>query len=306
MDKQNAPDAAKNPLSRIKIISSHAVAGIPLEFACPVCGKTLKHSSSRPGNALLRCASCKTPLLLRIDPQTPGQQQNGTDTPPGRITQPPRPKIPLLGPAVPNADGSYSVKEKAIIGNSTSIKCGHCGKLHAFTPQTAGRKSLNCVKCKAVIRFEVIDPAAPQVKVATAKAPARQAKEQAPRITVALRGDDSCQTMGAISYGGFMGMGRKEVRLRPGENTIGRTDKDKPSSISFNDQFMSRQSIMIDVQEGNDKNSGYLFQLRVLNAANPVYINKQAYRVGESVYLNYGDTIRLGRTTMRFVQAKNK
>ena len=185
------------------------------------------------------------------------------------------------------------------MGQPIRIKCGECGKMHVLKPSTAGRKSISCVACKTTIAFVVDDPAAQaSVKVATAKAAVE------PQATIALRDREKQQAMGAITFGGFMGLNKKTIRLRVGQNTIGRTDDEKPSSISFNDIFMSRQSVMIDVMPADDAKAGYRFLFRVLSAANPVYVNKQQYAVGDSVYLNYGDTIRLGRTTMRFVCVK--
>ena len=311
MNDNNTNMAGNNPFSRIKSIPTHAVAGQTLEFACPACGRILKHKSDRPGNALIRCAACKSPLLLRID--TPNAQNTSKPAPKPAPTPEAKPvkaasSPAALGTPVPQNDGSFVIKEQAKPGQTTAIKCGHCGKLHVFTPKSTGRKRLTCVKCHTITQFVVEDPNA--IKVATAKAPASKAADgqaaDGQRHTITLRNDDPKNDIGAISVSGFMGLKRKEFRLRLGENTIGRDDKAQPSSIVFDDQFMSRQSVVIDVQQAHGSNAGFLFQLRVLNARNPVFVNKKAYHVGESVYLNYGDTLRLGHTTMRFVKAKSK
>lgn len=55
--------------------------------------------------------------------------------------------------------------------------------------------------------------------------------------------------------------------------------------------------------ERTDK--GYLFKLNVLQAKNPVYLNKVQLKVGDSMYLDYGDIIRLGKTDFIFEECKN-
>ncbi|MBO7609742.1 MAG: FHA domain-containing protein [Muribaculaceae bacterium] len=308
MSEQNSYNKL-GQLSRVNIV---AHAGQEVKFSCPACGCENPYRVLRAGNAIISCRECKSPLLLRIQ----SQQQNAEISQPAAtpvnksgLNPVPNPnpapqKNPaavqnasLLGLAVPTSDGSYIIHEHAVLGIPVRIKCGHCGKMHVLKPSSAGRKTISCVACSSPIIFNVDDPNS-SIKVATAKVASE------PQVTVALRGRDRQQSMGAISFGGFMGINRKAIRLRVGQNTIGRIDDEKPSSISFNDSFMSRQSVMIDVMPADDARAGYRFLFKVLNAANPVYVNKQQYAVGDSVYLNYGDTIKLGRTTVRFVRVK--
>lgn len=315
-----------NALGQIHRIEIVAQAGQDVSVACPACGCENAYRVLRAGNAIIACRECKSPLLLRIQNNsaiTPSAPQPAPQLAPQPVSQPApqpaqaafsapqpvqppvqvgaqaMPSAPLLGLAIAAGDGSFMINEHAQLGQPVRIKCGNCGKMHILKPASAGRKTISCVACKTPIVFVVDDPAAqPQVKVATAKAPAE------PQVTIALRDHDKQQSMGGIAFGGFMGLNKKTIRLRVGQNTIGRADSEKPSSISFNDSFMSRQSVMIDVLPADDAKAGYRFLFRVLSAANPVYVNKQQYAVGDSVYLNYGDTIRLGRTTMRFVRVK--
>ena len=49
---------------------------------------------------------------------------------------------------------------------------------------------------------------------------------------------------------------------------------------------------------------GYSFKLTVVRATNPVYVNGTQYAVGESVYLNFGDKLKMGSTKLEFTQAK--
>ena len=289
-------------LGQLQRISVEAQVGQEVLITCPACGCVFPYRVLRTGNAIISCRDCKSPLLLRIQPKSIPQEQpvpKPAAKPEKNSSQPAIQNASLLGVAHLGSDGNYVVDNHAMPGVPVRIKCGKCGKMHMLNPSSAGRKSISCVACGTSIVFTVDDPSAvSHVKVATAKAP----KE--PQVTVALRDRDKQHAMGAITFGGFMGIKRKAIRLRVGQNTIGRIDAEKPSSISFNDSFMSRQSAMIDVMPADDIRAGYRFLFRVLNAANPVYVNKQQYAVGDSVYLNYGDIIRLGRTTVRFVKVK--
>ena len=42
------------------------------------------------------------------------------------------------------------------------------------------------------------------------------------------------------------------------------------------------------------------FEITVKNASNPVLVNGQEITIGSSTYLNYGDTILVGNTTLTF------
>lgn len=88
-------------------------------------------------------------------------------------------------------------------------------------------------------------------------------------------------------------------KLRSGGNTIGRADRTMPSDISLSDQAVSRRSIEIFV--GSNPNDGITFKLTVLNASNPVYHNGNLMNVGDSLAMKFGDTIRLGTTTLELI-----
>ena len=77
-----------------------------------------------------------------------------------------------------------------------------------------------------------------------------------------------------------------------------RFDSDQMSDISIkNDSSMSRRSIKIDVVQSP---KGFIFKLTVLKATNPVLHNNVALSTGETVSLNFGDNIVLGKTRFRF------
>ena len=85
--------------------------------------------------------------------------------------------------------------------------------------------------------------------------------------------------------------------VRPGEHYIGRYDSEVRSDVSINDEYVSRRSIVINaIPKGN----GCDYLLTVKNATNPILINGVEKSVGESIHLNYGDTILVGNTTLTF------
>lgn len=267
MDQQPSTNSP-NPLQKLRFAQVTANPGQPVTAPCPGCGQEITIDTPSPGSRLIKCPHCQAPVVMRIN-------------------------MPAIAPAKPaGPPAPMHIK----VGEPARVQCPQCGKVHVITPTVPGRKTFNCVRCHTTVALVIEDP---QVM------PPKQADKQ-PSTTIALRDTDTQQAMGAITFGGFLGLNRKTVRLRVGQNTIGRADDEKPSSIAFNDSFMSRQSVLIDVMPGEDARAGFRFQFKVLNAANPVYVNKQQYAVGDSVFLNYGDTIKLGRTTMRFVKANTK
>ena len=60
---------------------------------------------------------------------------------------------------------------------------------------------------------------------------------------------------------------------------------------------MSRRSIAITIEE---ENGVFDFKLKVLNATNQVKVNDQRVKEGSEVYLDFGDTIILGKSKFKF------
>ena len=94
------------------------------------------------------------------------------------------------------------------------------------------------------------------------------------------------------------GLLNQKYPLSEGKNIIGRYDHEQPSDISIKgDSTMSRQSVSITIEE---EDKGFVFKLKVLNAANAVKINDIPVNVGHSRYLKFGDIIVLGNSKFRF------
>lgn len=90
-------------------------------------------------------------------------------------------------------------------------------------------------------------------------------------------------------------IGKKEYELRKGVHYIGREDDELTSDFVIKDKYASKRSLRIDVNE----NAGRLvYKLTVERALNPVFHNNQQLAIGDIVYLNFGDTIKLGKTLL--------
>lgn len=170
-----------------------------------------------------------------------------------------------------------------VLGTSYDINCPHCCTLISdFKPSKEGLETFECPECRERIALEVRKP------------------------TNVLRGD--MMTEGNWVKGKLMLLRKwgfnREYPLSEGRTVIGRYDELHMSDISIkNDPTMSRKSVAIDVRKTD---TGYMFKLMVLKAANPVLHNNQPLMEGEEVSLNFGDSIILGQTQFRFVKDSGK
>jgi DNA-directed RNA polymerase subunit M/transcription elongation factor TFIIS len=163
----------------------------------------------------------------------------------------------------------------AKVNEPLEFKCPHCKKQPIrYIPKEVGIKGFACPLCHGKIAVE-----------ATGK-------------TVIVNLTDELQL-----FNGKLTMLRKVLlnksfKLKIGSNIVGREDPDSPSDISIpSDNTVSRRSIDIVVTK---KDSGYVFKLKVLKATNPVLLNNKPLSANESVSLNFGDSITLGKTKFRF------
>lgn len=186
---------------------------------------------------------------------------------------------PELGKAMPSSNPKYKgkavfqIKEKAIPGSTYTLICPRCHNV--FESMAAnGYDELvkeRCRSCRAVICYKT--------------------KANALKTDVDIK--HVC-LLATISW-----KGEVPIELRPGEYLIGQKDDEKPSDIAIKDTTVSRQSakltVLHDVATDNYK---YLFTL--LRTTNPVFVNSTKLYVGDSIYLNYGDVIKMGRTNIMF------
>ena len=199
-------------------------------------------------------------------------------------------KNSVLGSPVLVKGKTYMIKEKALVGKTYAIKCPVCGMQIETTPDKAGSVILHCPNKDSVVGFNA--------KVGKEQT---QTDEPIPTKPAIKRG--LLKNIGKLEWGGFFS--KKSALLHVGTNTIGRADVDEPSEISFHDDYMSRRSITIDVEKDPNR-VGYTFKLTVLRASNPVFVGSSSLLVGNSIYLNFGDVIKLGNTVLTFKENTKK
>lgn len=184
--------------------------------------------------------------------------------------------------------------------HTKQIKCPHCHTIMTIQePKEAGVLKIQCPnpECKKtfLVKFGSKASLPPE-------GDNQNHADIGPRPTDLL-GNNSAKGKAVLVKVGKGLLGHNETfGLKVGVNVVGRDDNEKPSDIAIkDDKYMSRRSVEIDVIP---KESGLLYKLRVKNATNPVLHNGERLYEEESVYLNYGDTIKLGQTLFRFEEKK--
>ncbi len=166
------------------------------------------------------------------------------------------------------------------------VSCPDCHTKMRFEIKSDGETSMNCPCCNASVIAKISDGKVVSVSKKQTKVVVQDPNDSKGKLTV-------------VRYKGIFGsLANKTFPLHLGQNTVGRYDEDLHSDIEIKgDATMSRRSVVIDVIR---RETGYLFKLKVLKAANPVMHNSKPLVEGETVYLNYGDSLKLGKTTFVF------
>lgn len=221
------------------------------------------------------------------------------------------PVIPVLGKVQELKPGVYGVLKKAQPNKSYVVICPKCGKFMTVKGQQKNCWKESCKACHTSVFFvgypaETVNPVekkevkkinvpvkeeSPKVKEEAA-VPEKKSEGRVPTHKVKMKGQRSS---GKLVWGGFFR--KKNYVLKEGVNTIGRTDTSCPSDVMIDDEFASRRSVKIEVEEGT---KGYLFKLTVISATNPVLYNGKSLEPEHSIFLNYGDIITLGNTKITF------
>lgn len=241
-----------------------------LIFKClnPDCGKPVKlRRPQKSGIYPVTCPHCKTQKKLNLKGLDSFQSENNTTYSSSNSPE----------SSLDNSDKSViTLKENFICDEVYNFQCPHCGKQElGINSHKPGHKEFACPLCKGKIAAEV------------------RAKTHVVESDV----DSIMLTKGKLTLlrRGWL---NKDYPLGLGTHTIGRFDSEQMSDISIkNDSSMSRRSIKIDVVQSP---KGFLFKLTVLKATNPVLHNNVALSTGETVSLNFGDGIVLGKTRFRF------
>lgn len=203
-------------------------------------------------------------------------------------------QYPLLGSPLLVGGKVYRIKEKATVGMTYIIDCPVCREQFKVTPDKEKANIEKCPQCKAVFGYNAQKKGINKQNVSNdEQEPSNnEVKTESSVVPVNI-----LKHMGKLEWG-FLFI-RKTAHLHIGQNIIGRKDDEFPSDISFNDDFMSRRSVSIDVEKDSNR-TGYKFKLTVLNATNPVFVGSNQLNVGNSIFLNYGDVIKMGNTIITF------
>lgn len=260
-DQEPPQDNSKNPPISL---NQDFFVNTSYEVICPHCSKVkIPVRSEKAGQGVIKCPHCNGKTLLKIKEATDQQSEINLQVPDEKTTLDNSAKRPIdLG------DDFY-------IKQSYTLTCPHCNETQfAISQETAGAGLAICPSCKGRVQFTTRKPTETIIKS---------------ELIQRFRGKLILLRRGWIN---------KDYKLRDGKNVVGRYDEVKVSDIAIKgDDSMSRQSIEIYVDH-HDK--GYTFKLSVKNAANPVVHNNKALAVGDSISLNFGDSIILGKTKFRF------
>lgn len=224
-------------------------------------------------------------------------------------------RVPLYDKVVPYKNGTFVLKTLVAINQPAAVLCQSCGKPVVFKLPQAGLMGVKCRQCGTLT---YVKAKAPQVESAgeatvpqTEKPAAQPAKPAAqPAKPIAKPKEDEAtktqvvgrrgnRSPGLLTWGNIFR--RKKFVLKEGTYVLGRKDVNCPSDIELNDKEVSRRSVVIEVVHKED---GYFFKLTVKKATNPVLYNNQPLGESESILMNYGDSIQLGRTVINFSKLK--
>ncbi len=188
---------------------------------------------------------------------------------------------PILGEPkrVFEGENVYVVNEKAEIGRKYSFVCPSCHALFFGKAKDTEVTELRCPECNTIICITGTPGSAPKLRRhVTLVQSTEESRMAAPGMLVWMENQQVSNFV-----------------LMPGTISIGRDDEEEPSDISLADARASRRSVEIEVTRG-EQTGWYIFKLTVLRTTNAVYVNHNALYSGNSIYLNYGDTLKVGTT----------
>lgn len=261
---QDVPNATDNSQKQPILINQDFFVGTTYKVICPHCNKVeIPISSEKAGKGVIKCPYCKGTSVLKIKEVETSHSSSSS------------------GFSASNEGNNYAAKQPFDLGDdfyinqSYTVTCPHCkeGSL-TISQESPGQGIAVCLKCKGRVSFTARKPTEAIIKS---------------ELIQRFRGKLILLRRGWLN---------KDYPLKDGKNIVGRYDESKVSDIAIKgDSSMSRKSVEIEVDH-HDK--GYSFKLTVKNAANPVLHNNKQLAIGDSISLNFGDSIVLGKTKFRF------
>lgn len=185
-------------------------------------------------------------------------------------------------------------------GNTYSCKCPKCGEVITFTTSESDEKGI-VVKCQSEGCGTKVRYWAKVVKPTKPSEPTPEEEDQKPPTEV-VRPQKGIRT-GVLTWGPWYWRKRNSYELPGGRTTIGRKCADSTCDIQLADPYVSKESVVINVEETH---LGSFFGLEVLQVTNDVLLNGSTCPVGSRKKLEEGAIIKIGKTTLRFNLKKSK
>ena len=264
----------------------------------------------KPGVYKVTCVACNNAFHVKIvdktQPVPPVPPVPPADIVPQPEPQPVPPPVPQpepqpVPPPVPHPEPQHEPQEDLIVKYCTS-----CGvKLRIRNPKP-GEHQIKCPKCGNLVAYQW-QPASqptPQPTPQPAPQPAPPLDNDADGKTKVLGiGFNKVLVTGQLLLKkGFMKHDEVFDLSEARDYIIGRNDPMALSDINVDDPTMSRQSVKISASVSN--NGSFLYKLCVLRSTNKVMVNGRPVSQGDSVFLEFGDSFVLGRSTFVFQKSK--
>lgn len=295
-----------------------------LVFRCPDAGCARQFKMKKPAKAgkyRIACPHCGKPMTINI-PESATTGDTAKPSGNGTVKK-------SQAPADNSSRDIIRVEGDFVAGTKYTILCPHCKSIKmGYVPQEAGEKGFPCPKCHGRISVKArdVDPVdgdftvdqpcrlqCPHCNNPIVHTPeneglntfhcptcsgrvAIEAHKSTTPINLSVSVNHIRGKLQLLRKWGF----NKSFPLPVGHHVIGRYDDDAQSDIAIKDDpSMSRRSIEIDVDQSE---KGYSYKLKVLKSTNPVLHNNQPLNNGDVISLNFGDSIILGKTQLRFVK----
>ena len=263
----------------------------------------------KPGVYKVTCVACNNAFHVKIVDKTqpvPPVPQPVPQPEPQPVPPPvPQPEPQPVPPPVPQPEPQHEPQEDLIVKYCTS-----CGvKLRIRNPKP-GEHQIKCPKCGNLVAYQwqpASQPASqpvPQPVPQPAPQPAPPLDNDADGKTKVLGiGFNKVLVTGQLLLKkGFMKHDEVFDLSEARDYIIGRNDPMALSDINVDDPTMSRQSVKISASVSN--NGSFLYKLCVLRSTNKVMVNGRPVSQGDSVFLEFGDSFVLGRSTFVFQKSK--
>lgn len=288
-----------------------------IKVKCGKCGKSFQAYKPTSNTAnIVDCPYCGNNITIMLNPKeiTLGQPvivkprvadnnkqviEQQSDINPQDKFQHPEVGKPI---AVPQKPHLYIIKDKAMTDNTYTMRCPDCGHLETETMQKAETShKWYCPKCNTLVAFNIMNktdspnkPNIPNVQEKKYKPKSQAQQEVKSDHTHKVNIGHKDTSLAELVWGRIFN--KKHLKLPIGTNiVIGRKDTEAPSNLQIDDDYMSRRSVRLEAEA---MANGTRYKFTVMKTSNPVYINSKEMAQGSSVYLNYGDTITMGKTTM--------